>query len=116
MSLTKETELLPTCCQLAAGFITYLGCQPEDIRRKYLNKWCQLVGTEEFDLRKFLSTESEQLVWKGEGLPSDVLSIENGLIILKVSSRVINIIAFRYKLYWMNSVRHCSLLGQSMSC
>ena len=36
-------------------------------------------------LRYFLSTESEQLVWKGEGLPSDDLSVENALVILQVS-------------------------------
>ena len=82
--MTKEIEELPLYCQLAAGFITYLGQQPEDIRRKYLNKWCNLVGTEDFDLKKFLSSESEQLIWKGQGLPSDVLSMENALIILKV--------------------------------
>ena len=38
----------------------------------------------EFDLRKFLSSESEQLEWKSEGLPSDQLSIENALIVLQV--------------------------------
>ncbi|XP_047126593.1 cytoplasmic dynein 2 heavy chain 1 isoform X1 [Hydra vulgaris] len=81
--LTSEVEKLPAYAQLAAAFITYLGHQPEDIRRKYLGKWCQMIGLQNFDLRKFLTTESEQLVWKGEGLPSDLLSIENALIILK---------------------------------
>jgi hypothetical protein len=38
----------------------------------------------EFDLRRFLCTESEQLIWKSEGLPSDDLSIENALVILQV--------------------------------
>ena len=37
-----------------------------------------------FDLRRFLCTESEQLQWKAEGLPSDDLSMENALIILQV--------------------------------
>ena len=54
------------------------------MRRKYLTKWCSVVGIDEFDFKKFLSSESEQLVWKSEGLPSDVLSMENALIILKV--------------------------------
>lgn len=40
----------------------------------------------EFDLRSFLSTESEQLIWKSQGLPSDDLSVENALIILQVYS------------------------------
>lgn len=38
----------------------------------------------EFDLRSFLSTESEQLIWKSQGLPSDDLSMENALVILQV--------------------------------
>lgn len=86
LELTNVTEQLPSRAQLAAGFITYLGCQPEDMRRKYLKKWCSIVDIEDFDLKKFLSTESEQLVWKGEGLPSDELSMENALVILKVRS------------------------------
>jgi len=40
-----------------------------------------------FDLRRFLSSEREQLQWKAEGLPSDDLSMENALIILQVCSR-----------------------------
>ena len=38
----------------------------------------------EFDLRSFLCSESEQLIWKSEGLPSDDLSMENALVILQV--------------------------------
>jgi len=37
---------------------------------------------------RFLSTESEQLIWKSEGLPSDELSMENAMVILQVSSAV----------------------------
>ena len=40
------------------------------------------IGVSKFSLAKFLSTESEQLEWKAEGLPSDNLSVENALIIL----------------------------------
>lgn len=92
------TEQLPSRAQLAAGFITYMGSQPEDMRRKYSKKWCQLVEIEEFDFKKFLSTESEQLVWKGEGLPSDVLSMENAMVILKVLSTILRLPLF-YRLF-----------------
>lgn len=43
-----------------------------------------LTGVQQFNLRRFMSTESEQLIWKSQGLPSDDLSMENALIILKV--------------------------------
>ena len=82
-SLTEELEQLPRRTILAAGFISYLGQAPEDERRLMLSDWLQFVGLESFDLRQFLSSESEQLVWKGEGLPSDELSMENALVILQ---------------------------------
>lgn len=33
---------------------------------------------------RFLSSESEQLTWKSEGLPADDLSMENAVVILQV--------------------------------
>lgn len=43
-----------------------------------------LLLVSEFDLRSFLCSESEQLIWKSQGLPSDDLSMENALVILQV--------------------------------
>lgn len=51
---------------------------------KYQHK-LTLFHLSEFDLRRFLCAESEELVWKSEGLPSDDLSIENALVILQVN-------------------------------
>ena len=48
-------------------------------------EWCENVGLQGFDFRRFISSESEQLIWKSEGLPSDDLSMENAMVILKVS-------------------------------
>ena len=70
--------------QLAAGFITYLSSAPEDVRKATMRKWCEAADLQGFDFRRFMSTESEQLGWKAEGLPSDDLSMENALVILKV--------------------------------
>ena len=76
--------MLPKRALLAAAFITYLSAAPEDLRRDYLRQWRDGIGVDQFDLRRFLCTESEQLIWKGEGLPSDDLSMENALVILQV--------------------------------
>lgn len=73
---------------LGAAFITYLAQAPEDIRRNSLKSWMEALGVEGFDMRRFLSTESEQLIWKSEGLPSDDLSMENALVILQVSIHI----------------------------
>ena len=76
---------LPQRALLAAAFITYMSSAPEDVRQFCLKNWMDAVGVAEFDLRRFLSTESEQLIWKSEGLPSDNLSMENAMVILQVS-------------------------------
>ena len=91
--LAEELEQLPKRAVLAAGFVTYLSQAPEDQRRSALADWTKFVGLEEagregeggggFDLRRFLGSESQQLLWKGEGLPSDDLSMENALVILQ---------------------------------
>ena len=81
--LNIEMKQLPRCSLLAAAFLTYLSKAPEDERKDKMKNWTNMVGLNEFDLRGFLSSEKEQLLWKGEGLPSDDLSIENALIILQ---------------------------------
>ena len=83
--LNEEVQELPKQALLAAAAITYLSQAPEDERREKMRQWVSLVGLQGsgFDLRRFLSSESEQLVWRGEGLPSDDLSVENALVILQ---------------------------------
>ncbi|XP_029699181.1 cytoplasmic dynein 2 heavy chain 1 isoform X3 [Takifugu rubripes] len=81
--ITAELDTLPLRALLAAAFITYLSAAPEDRRRHCLEAWTAQSGLQKFDLRSFLSTESEQLIWKSQGLPSDDLSMENALIILQ---------------------------------
>ncbi|CAI9737451.1 cytoplasmic dynein 2 heavy chain 1-like isoform X1 [Octopus vulgaris] len=83
--LKTESKELPKHALLSAACITYLPSTPEDIRQKMLKEWLDMVGLQQFSLRRFLSTESEQLQWKSEGLPSDDLTMENALMILKTS-------------------------------
>ncbi|XP_041438616.1 cytoplasmic dynein 2 heavy chain 1 isoform X2 [Xenopus laevis] len=83
VEITEQLSALPNRAQLAAAFITYISAAPEDQRKGSIEQWMKCVGLETFDLRRFLSTESEQLIWKSEGLPSDELSIENALVILQ---------------------------------
>ncbi|XP_075448514.1 cytoplasmic dynein 2 heavy chain 1 isoform X2 [Ascaphus truei] len=83
VEITEDLNTLPKRAQLAAAFITYISAAPEDQRKDSLDQWMKSIGLETFDLRRFLSTESEHLIWKSEGLPSDELSIENALVILQ---------------------------------
>lgn len=50
----------------------------------------EIVKHKEFSLQTFLSSERQQIQWQGEGLPTDQLSIQNAIIILKVSARIGN--------------------------
>ncbi|XP_028817493.1 cytoplasmic dynein 2 heavy chain 1 isoform X3 [Denticeps clupeoides] len=84
--ITDELDTLPKRAQLAAAFITNLSAAPEDRRRASLEAWMKSSGLQKFDLRHFLCTESEQLIWKSEGLPSDDLSMENALVILQINA------------------------------
>ncbi|XP_026115691.1 cytoplasmic dynein 2 heavy chain 1-like [Carassius auratus] len=84
--ISEELDTLPKRAQLSAAFITYLPAAPEDQRRSSLDHWMSSSGLQKFDLRQFLCSESEQLIWKSEGLPSDDLSMENALVILQSAS------------------------------
>lgn len=73
----------------------------------------------EFDLRRFLCTESEELVWKSEGLPSDDLSIENALVILQVNllfCLVLDVLKFlQISITWQLEIFHLCFLLASQS-
>ncbi|KAJ3270644.1 Cytoplasmic dynein 2 heavy chain 1 [Terramyces sp. JEL0728] len=74
---------LPRDAMLSAAFIVYLAGAPEDHRQKAVESWCMITNrTDPFDFRNIMSTESELLIWKTEGLPADTLSNENAIIIL----------------------------------
>ncbi|KAF3692878.1 Cytoplasmic dynein 2 heavy chain 1 [Channa argus] len=81
--IKNELDTLPVRAMLAAAFITYLSAAPEDNRRHCLETWMAQSGLQKFDLLSFLCSESEQLIWKSQGLPSDELSMENALVILQ---------------------------------
>ncbi|XP_056229968.1 cytoplasmic dynein 2 heavy chain 1 isoform X2 [Seriola aureovittata] len=84
--IKNELDTLPMRAMLAAAFITYLSAAPEDRRRHCLERWMAQSGLQKFDLRSFLCSESEQLIWKSQGLPSDDLSMENALVILQINA------------------------------
>ena len=99
--LSGGLDSLANNAMLAAAFIAYLGGCDEDVRADMLRLWSRrLAGksapaAEEeaagaasaappspaFDLQSFMASESVYLTWKAEGLSSDALSMQNGLVI-----------------------------------
>jgi len=85
--LRDAVTTLPTKILIAAAYTTYLGKSSEDVRAKAVDVWRGYAKTRSFNYREMLSTESELLEFKARGLPSDILSMENSLIILNSESR-----------------------------
>lgn len=90
--LRSDLGKLPMRIMLAAGFSTYLGKTPEDVRSQMLSKWEEISDIKQFSYKRLLSTESQLLQWKSLGLPSDDLSQENALVITNNSERIAFII------------------------
>ena len=82
-SLEFEVRELPLKSVCAAAFLTYLPSQTEVVRARKLQEWAGFLGLEGFRLKYFMSTESDTLHWKREGLPGDDLSMENAIAILE---------------------------------
>ena len=72
---------------MAAAYTTYLGKAAEDVRSSAVKIWRNLTGTKKFDYSNLLSSESELLSFKKDGLPADTLSMENAVIILNGDRR-----------------------------
>jgi dynein heavy chain 2 len=81
-SLESDLQGLPLASLVTSAFVTYLPMLPEEQRASIQKDWSKLLGLTDYDLCRFMSTESEMLKWKMEGLPADGLSMQNAVIIL----------------------------------
>eukprot|EP00327_Prymnesium_parvum_P015469 CAMPEP_0113281722 /NCGR_PEP_ID=MMETSP0008_2-20120614/28451_1 /TAXON_ID=97485 /ORGANISM="Prymnesium parvum" /LENGTH=3313 /DNA_ID=CAMNT_0000132155 /DNA_START=19 /DNA_END=9960 /DNA_ORIENTATION=- /assembly_acc=CAM_ASM_000153 len=98
--LMGASSALPAHSLLSAAFVAYLADEQEKVRAEMLKEWVEQVssagllattdaggqavaGGASFSLLHFLSSEGELLRWKGQGLPTDKLSSENAIVILK---------------------------------
>lgn len=72
---------------LAAGFLTYAGAFDYKVRRSLLMEWTDaldLLGIPyrpELDFIAYLSKPSDQVIWRGYGLPSDDLATQNAILL-----------------------------------
>jgi len=90
--ISHANDLLPYNCVLSSAFIVFLGYFNESVREYFIYRWSDIIigslktkeSTRPIELNKltnFLINESETLKLKAEGLPADLLSLENALII-----------------------------------
>lgn len=89
-TLKRTIGSLPLRILLSSAFVTYLGKEPERKRAERIAEWRELVAIDEdeYDFLQMMSSESEMLVWKSQqGLPGDLLSMENANMILNSHMR-----------------------------
>lgn len=82
--LQAQLSTLPFSSLAAAAFMVYLASANEQERERWMAEWRHKLSLEKaLDFKRFISSESEMLKWKAEGMPGDDLSMENGIIILQ---------------------------------
>ena len=84
-SIGKNLDKIPFYALISSGFLVYLSDKPENIRNGLIKHWCSVFDIKDLDIKHFLSSEQEMLQWRADGLPSDDLSMENGITIMKSS-------------------------------
>lgn len=84
--LAKKERLVGDCLQ-GAAFLSYLGAFTADFRTRLLkDTWepglveHKVPMTTPFDLPKLMVEEATKQAWASQGLPSDPLSVENGIL------------------------------------
>jgi len=89
-SLKEARTNLVGDCLLVSGYMSYTGAFNWELRKTLIyDTWkVDLVSkkvpvSKEFTVESIMTTEVEQSVWAQEGLPSDELSIQNGILTTK---------------------------------
>jgi len=90
--LRVRSHLLIGDCLLASSFLSYSGAFSFEYRRRMVYEdWAgdiarrEIPITDGFKVETLLATEVERSQWVSEGLPSDELSIQNGILTLSAS-------------------------------
>ena len=88
MGLLEEDKVkLVGDCLTGSAFLSYCGPFNSQLRQKMIfNRWKkdlidkELPNKEDFKLENFLTTEVEISKWSAQGLPTDDLSVQNGIL------------------------------------
>ncbi|KYN03638.1 Dynein heavy chain 10, axonemal, partial [Cyphomyrmex costatus] len=89
--LQDDMEKITGNCLLGASFLAYSGPFSYEFRNEMYSDWKRSILEKElplstpFKLETQLSNDIEITNWNSEGLPSDELSVQNGILTLKAS-------------------------------
>lgn len=83
---TDKVKLVGDCLS-GSAFLSYCGPFNYELRKKMIYEhWKvdlinrEIPNKEDFRLEKFLTNDVEMSRWASEGLPSDELSVQNGIL------------------------------------
>lgn len=90
-TLAEEKENIIGTCLLSASFMAYSGTFSWDFRKVMVGDWLEDIITRDipvttpFRIDQYISNDVEISAWSSEGLPSDELSVQNGILTTRAS-------------------------------
>lgn len=84
-NLQVALGLVPVRSLVSGAYCVYLGAANESTRALVYGDWKAQLRLQDYDFRSYLSSESQMLTWKKEGLPADNLSMENAIMIMNAA-------------------------------
>ena len=90
-TLRTKRQYLVGDCLLASAFLSYMGALNYEFRKEMMSAWesdireRQIQLTDPFQLTTTLASDVEIARWASEGLPSDELSVQNGILTTRSS-------------------------------
>lgn len=87
VSFDVQMSTLIGDCLLASGFLTYAGIFDHRMRISLSMEWSDILETlgipfrRDIEMISYLSTPSEQMTWRGHGMSSDELAIQNCILL-----------------------------------
>ncbi|EKX52600.1 hypothetical protein GUITHDRAFT_157080 [Guillardia theta CCMP2712] len=106
-------------CLITSSFLSYLGAFSFDFRQRLItSKWQadqvdkKLPLSDPFSLQYLLTSDVEIIQWASEGLPSDDLSVQNGILCTRASSFPLCIDPQMQAVAWIKKREGKDLIGR----
>jgi len=116
-AFADEIQRLAGDCALASSFVSYCGPFNKEFREVLLTRDfyadCMKLGvpvTQNMPVAKFLVDDSEVAEWNVQGLPTDELSIQNGILVVRASRYPVMIDPQGQGLSWIKSREEANML------
>lgn len=86
-SFDNQMSTLIGDCLISSAFMTYAGIFDHKMRKQLIASWTETLSDlhipyrNDIDIIDYLSKPADLLTWKGFGLPSDDLAVQNAILL-----------------------------------